>query len=412
MSSYHRVESLLFDSATGALAGYVDASGKEVIGGFGVGGVASVNNVNPDGGGNVKLSPGNIQAVPQVVTAVTWDANANALVGASGSLASSTVLMIAGVPVYAILVSVAGTTALDGVSKWNVGDAAYIQVNGAGTGVVWARSPGIPVTTLIVKGDGAGGLIQAIPGLDYQLPPTTLNVPIVFLPITGTTIASGGAVTLTQALDAAYPAAWFYMTAAAINTGQAAGLFFGTMSDTTHVQLYQNTYTPGSNKSTDANNWHIPATPTAWGATTPGTLALPGAYIPVFTLFAPQNSLGPSGWGSMDFDITTLGNANSKAWHVTFGGSGNSVSTGASSTTSTIMGNLVMFNNAGAVNRQRGYMNGATSPYFTGATAPTTLAVDTSSAGNKNFSLEVTYTNAADYMVVQRVASILSPGTP
>jgi hypothetical protein len=127
--------------------------------------------------GHVHDLPNSLQvgAVPQV--AGTWDANANVLKDnngntISGSIVSSTAPT--GSVGLAYRVSTAGNTVVDGNSIWNVNDIIYWTNTN-----VWAREAANPITTSLVKGDGSGGLISAVVGVDYHSPVTyTRGIPV------------------------------------------------------------------------------------------------------------------------------------------------------------------------------------------------------------------------------------------
>jgi len=359
----------------------------------GGGGGSTITSVNGQTGPAVTITPSNISALG---IPTNWNASTN-----SPTLTSS----VAPTGNTDFIVTVAGTTTLDGISTWNVGDIAYF-----GSGGTWQRIAAAPATgTALVKSDGAGGLISATLGADYLPAWVNCAVPIMFPP--SWTMASAGAVTFGTALDRVYPSIWCYFASGALNTGSAAGFYYTVMSSTTVGQVFQNVYAPGSNKSTDTNPWAIPSSPTAFGATTPGTFAAQASYVACFTVNIAQNFLGKNGWAEMQFFINANNSANNKQWHVTLGGTTNSVSTGAFST-NTGSRQAAGFMNTGVVNAQTGWYNGATNPFGNVTTVATNLAIDTSSVGNKAFSLEILNANAADYMIIKQVTAIVTPGTP
>ncbi len=286
---------------------YVPAGGT---GGGGSGTVKSINNINPDGSGNVALTALSVQALPQAATN-TWNASTN-----TPTLTSST---IPGSGILAYTVSVAGTTTLDGISTWNVGDVVYQ------TGTVWARAANNPITTLPVVGDGTGGLIAGTLGVNYGAPITIQCCVEIYRAGSGS-MGNNGALTLTNALPSTLSrGCWMEFPAGAIATGipssaqVTAGVKWWTvMSSTTAGTVYNNTYTPGTTLPTA-----IPASPTAFSTTGPGAYTNNISASPAYIITVPANTLGNN--GSIDYEIwasSYSANTNAKTVSSTFGGSG------------------------------------------------------------------------------------------
>lgn len=323
MSGYRRSGSLLFDS-TGALAGYVDASGNEVMGGFGGGGVpAAATPLALAASAAVGVStkymredavlplPSALQVggVPQI--SGNYNASTNTVLTGplTGYQPISSTVPTGGPPAFRV--TVAGTPGLDSVGALNVGDDLFQ------TGTVWDVAYGVAPTLAIKKGNGTGGLADAVASTDYGPPINFQNAVEVFAPCSGS-IGNNGALTLGTALDKVYSdGCWMSFPIGAIATGIPASSstkYFVQMSTTTVGQIFNNTYIPGTSLPT------VPASPTAFVTTGPGAYTQVTSGVPAFQYVVPANSMGPN--GSIDIELWIRGNstAGNKTVSALFGG--------------------------------------------------------------------------------------------
>lgn len=217
----------------------------------------------------------------------SWNASTNTPALASNSPPSTAP--------FAYTVSVAGTTTLDGISSWAVGDVLY--TDGTHWQQIAASNVGI-TTSLLLKGNGAGGAAAAAPGIDYLPGPLlACNVPIApFLP--DGSVGANGALTLgtsmaTQA-GGVYTHLWGYFPANVINGSNAADFYYIVMSSGTAGQVFNNLYTPGTN-AIGTGSWHVPASPTAFSGTAGSSFSAGTASITSHSFVIPANSLGPNG---------------------------------------------------------------------------------------------------------------------
>jgi hypothetical protein len=213
-------------------------------------------------------------------------------------LASSTVP--AGGP-PAFKVTVAGTPGLDAVGGLAVGDYLFQ------TGTVWDVAYGVSPTTAMKKGNGSGGLADAVLSVDYAAPISIQSALEVVMPSSGS-IGNNGALTLTTALqNTLSDGCWMTFPVGAIAAGipAAAGMkYWVAMSSTTVGVIYNNTYTPGTNLPTP------PTTPTAFVTTGPGAFTqVTGTDVTAYSVTIPANTLGPNG----SIDIELWGRANNSA---------------------------------------------------------------------------------------------------
>lgn len=224
-------------------------------------------------------------------------------------LASSTVP--AGGP-PAFKVTVAGTPGLDAVGALSVGDYLFQ------TGTVWDVAYGVPPTTALKKGNGTGGVTDAVLGVDYAAPIVLQSNLEVYIPSSGT-MGNNGALTLTTALqNIMSDGCWMSLPVGSIAAGipAAAGMkYWVVMSSTTVGTVYNNTYTPGTTPPTP------PVAPTAFVTTGPGAFTqVISTDVTAYSVTVPANTMGPN--GSIDIELWCRANnsAGTKATRCFFGG--------------------------------------------------------------------------------------------
>lgn len=310
---------------------------------------------------------------------LAWNASTNtpALVSSTAATADN-----------AFVVTVAGTTTLDGISTWAINDIAYFD------GAHWqkiAASTGIVSTSAMLKGDGAGGAAAAVAGVDYVVPGLQWGVPIGVAP-TGT-VGSNGAVTMGTAFIETYTnGLWLYYPANSITGANAAGFYWTVMSSTTVGTIYNTVYTPGTN--TGAGSFAVPSSPTPFSGTTGGAFSnATNTNIPAIRLVVAGNSLGPNGNVKTRIAFRNNNTANTKTCLTTFGGTGIGFNAGV--TTTLLNGQRSTFWNAGKTNVQAGYTNDTQNT----SGAPQSAAIDTTVNQNLDVNLKLV-TAATDWIVM------------
>lgn len=221
---------------------------------------------------------------------------------------------------YCLTVTVAGTMTIGGVpTTLNVGDDIYW--NGSTTTVVH----GVPLSTALLKGDGGGGLVAAVPNVDYAIPSLLMQrgVPCVYLP-SGTMAANGAFTTPTSVATnngVGYfnDGVWGYCPAGAIDGANVAGWYWCVFSSTTACTIYQNRYIPGNNLVTDANSWHIPTSLTPFANAYTGTFTATGATVLTDAVTIPPNRMGRNGEIRVRAHFRETQSANAKLYQTKLG---------------------------------------------------------------------------------------------
>lgn len=219
---------------------------------------------------------------------------------------------------------------------------------------------------------------------------TTLGqsrIPMI-LPSSGL-MGNNGALTLTTALDQTYTSAYFYMPAGAIAVSSTAGFYYGTMSSTTAVTLFNNPYVSGTST--------IPASPTAFATTGAG------AYVQTTATNLTAYSLSLAGGTLGIYDEVQshgLISYNNSAGQKTLTLQYSSYAYGtAGVTTTTNYSFQGGFANVGTVNKQ--YQTGTTALSLAagGAAVPSYGAINSASAQNLTALLKLAV--ATDYVILQ-----------
>jgi hypothetical protein len=155
-------------------------------------------------------------------------------------------------------------------------------------------------------------------GTTWQNTPPTFSqkiaagaIPFIIAP-TGS-MANNGAITLGTALPTTYANAWINLPANAIQTGSAAGWYFGQMSSASLGTVFNNTYTTGPTTP--------PANPTPFVSTGPGAYTGVTAAVTGPQITLPAAAMGPNGILRLFTLWATLNNVDAKTLTVTLGGS-------------------------------------------------------------------------------------------
>lgn len=353
---------------------------RAIAGGVGGGGSGTITSVNGQTGPAVTLTALSVGALPQAATN-SWNATTN-----TPTLVSST---IPGSGILAYTVSVAGTTTLDGISTWNVGDVVYQ------TGTVWGRIANNPITSTTVVGDGTGGLIAGTPGIQYGAPITIQCCVEIYRAPSGT-MANNGAVTLGTALPSILSdGCWMEFPVGAIATGipaVASVKYWTVMSSTTVGQVFNNTYTPGTTSPTA-----IPVSPTAFVTTGPGAYTNGTGSTPAYSISIPANTLGNN--GSIDYELwaSANNNANSKTVTCTFGGSG----AGAAISLTTAVQQALMGNSMNKANPKK-QKSSQVGKNFNANGSKNQTAIDTTVT--QNFIINFNTVVAGDYICIESLS--------
>lgn len=207
------------------------------------------------------------------------------------------------------------------------------------------------------------------------------------LPSSGS-MGNNGALTLTTALDQAYPNAYFYMPAGAIASGSTAGFYYGVMSSTTAATLYNNPYTSGTPT--------IPATPTGFITTGPGAYTqTTGSFITAYSTTLPGGTLGINDEIQAHGNIFYINSAGAKSFELAYG---SFVYGLIAPTTSVIQPFIGGFENTGVTNRQ----NLTSVSGMNLSTMLSTLANGTiDSTSNQTLTAALKLSTATDYVMIQ-----------
>lgn len=325
-----------------------------------------------------------------------WNASTNTPTLVSGTLPTAN---------NSYSVTVAGTTNLDGITSWGVGDIAYFD------GAHWQQISGTSVAAVgsgLQKGNGAGALAAAVAGVDY-MPPLYLQCPLPIGIAPAGTVGSNGALTITgTALAITYngPGIWLYFPANALTGSNAAGFYWTVMSSTTAGTVYNTTYTPGTN--TGAGSWAIPSSPTAFSGTTGAAYTNATATdIVALKIAVPGNYLGKHGSITSTMVARCPSNANNKVNRVYFAGSGGvTLDNNTSSGTTISYSRTAIMMNRGSTGRQVYYYS--TNGGAHASQTPQTAVVDTSVSQDITCTLNIA--NSADWLVYELARLEATPG--
>lgn len=295
-------------------------------------------------------------------------------------------------------VTVAGSTALDGLSTWAVDDLAYFD------GSAWQRIPanfvGV-VTSALLKGNGSGGAVAATRGVDYASPMSIqCGVPIAIA--NSGTVGSNGALTLGTAFALTYSdGIWLYFPANALTGANAAGWYWTVMSTTTAGTVYNTTYTPGTNSG--AGSWAIPASPTGFSGTTGGSYTAPLTAQTFMRVSVPAGALGLNGYMRQRATTRAFSSAGSKNLQTLYGGSSCGLAI-AHSSSNTTGANTATTNIRGRADRQLAPTNDSQ----IGGGTINHPNVDSTVA--QNMDLQIQLSVATDWIVVEACEMTYSAG--
>lgn len=201
-------------------------------------------------------------------------------------------------------------------------------------------------------------------------------------------MANNGALTMTTAVDQAYPAAYFYMPAGAIVAAGAAGFYYGTCASTTVCTLFNNVYVSGSPT--------IPASPTAFATTGPGAYTqTTGSTVVANTVSIAGGTLGVNDEVYTHGLMSYPNSAGAKTIALNYG----AFLYGTNAPTTTVaLAFQAGFANAGSATRQN--QTGLTVMILsTAAAVPVNGSVNTAASQNLNVTLKLA--TATDYVILQ-----------
>lgn len=208
------------------------------------------------------------------------------------------------------------------------------------------------------------------------------GIPLVIPGGAGATMGDNGAMSGITAVAQAYANAYVYLPANAISAGSAAGLYYAVFSSTSAARVYNNTYTSGVPS--------IPASPTPFATTGPGSFTAPITEITLVSISVPANSMGPNGVCRLDSLWSNNNSGNSKTLRAKFG-----ATTVFQTAQSTNVGEqTVQFvRNRGVTNAQVAFSAGI-APYAGSSSTNLFPAADTTAAVTVAFTAQLA--NAAD----------------
>jgi hypothetical protein len=233
----------------------------------------------------------------------TWNASTN-----SPTLTSSV-----GTKGDYYVVSVAGTTNLNGIALWSVGDWAVFN------GSTWQKVNGgtsesftsITVTGTSTLADVTATTVAAsgkVTELGYNVPYTLFQSGVPFIITSSGVMGNNGALSGITALSTTFPQAYIYLPAGAISSGSAAGWYYTVFSSTTAGTVYNNVYTSGTPT--------VPASPSAFVTTGPGAFVQTTGFITSInpTVTIPANSMTAN--GRVEITLTMRGNNTAQQHYV------------------------------------------------------------------------------------------------
>lgn len=361
-------------------------------------GGASISSATPQPLGNatagvtgLAADAGHVHALPSAAAInalnlpLSWDASAN-----SPTLTSS----VAPPANNSYRVVTPGSTSLDGISTWVVGDIAYFNGTWQKISATYINSPG----TSVLKADGAGGVATAVPGTDY-MPGTYMQMAIPIGVAPSGSVGSNGALTLGTALTTTYAdGLWLYYPVNSVTASNAAGFYWTVMSSGTAGTVYQNYLSDGTSQ---AGLVSVPSSNTAWSGTTGGsyTGATSAVFVPGFNIAA--NTLGKNGTGTLRMAMRNNNSAGNKTLQPIFGSS-SLIFSQMLGTTATQTAQVSTVYNRGRADRQ--VCPGAQD---SSAFALTTASVNT--AATVLMTMRMTLAVATDWMILELMQFNISP---
>jgi hypothetical protein len=291
---------------------------------------------------------------------------------------------------FALYITAAGGTTMASQSAITLRTADVTRLSiGATGGVSIGNTTDPGATNLSVTGSvtTSGG---------YKVPYTLIETGIPFV-LTSGSMGNNGALTLTTAVATAYPSAYVYMPAGAIEVGSAAGWYYAVFSTTGAATIYNNVYSSGQPT--------IPASPTAFSTTGPGafTFSTASSYSGVSVTLA-ANAMGINGSVEFIWTATANNSANSKFARALFGGQ---TPAGATAFTSQTNGRFnATVQNRGVANAQT--TNGASFANGNVSAANSTTAINTASNVTINSNLFLN-ASTSDVLVMESFKVIVYP---
>jgi hypothetical protein len=212
------------------------------------------------------------------------------------------------------------------------------------------------------------------------------GLPLIIVP-TSSAVSATGACTLGTTLPIVTGPFFGFFPANYLGTQQpTAGWYYGTITDSTHVQVYQNTYSATGVPA-------IPAVLQPWSGLSGGTpTGATGART--ITAVVPANAMGPNGEVDIEYLASYNSSASNKTVSVAFGALSGPTTT---ATTTTSLGARLAVRNSGVTNVQITTLT-TDSTYATSTQVLGYGAVDTTAAVN----VVITINNAVatDFLIL------------
>jgi hypothetical protein len=219
------------------------------------------------------------------------------------------------------------------------------------------------------------------------------HIPLVL--VSSGTMGNNGALSSITAVATAYPSAYVNLPAGAIASGSGAGWYYAVFSSTTAATIYNNIYTSGTPQ--------IPASPTAFSTTGPGSFIQSTSSIAAYALAIAGNAVGPNGSIALFGSRSNNNTSGNKTLTADYG------SYAFASLVTTTSGATIGsgFSNRGVTNVQVSLLSGALN--FAAAT-PSFGAID--STASQNLIMNMQLATATDTMTLENIVVQLIPGVP
>jgi hypothetical protein len=211
------------------------------------------------------------------------------------------------------------------------------------------------------------------------------GIPLIVMP-TSSAVSAAGILTSATTLPIITGPCYVYLPANYLATVSAAGWYYGTITDSTHIQTYQNTYS-GTGVAA------VPTSLAPWTGLSGGTpTGSTGAKT--ITLTMPANTMGPNGCLEVGYLASYNSSASNKIVSSAFGSLSGPTTT---ATTTTSLGVRFTVLNSGVTNVQVCDLT-PTDGYATATQVLGYGAVDTTAAQNIVFTLNNAL--AADFLIL------------
>ncbi len=244
--------------------------------------------------------------------------------------------------------------------------------------------------------DGGGNAVAGTLGVNVVAPPLLqCNVPVGIAP--SGTVGANGAVTFGTAIVAQNTETWYasgvwlLYPANSITGSNAQGYYWTTFTSQTVAQIWNTTYTPGTNSG--AGSWRVPATPTAFSGTTGAAFTGITGNQQTHSISVAGNTMGPNGKIVTEINHRNNNSAGTKSCQQTM--AGNNIGYTIATTTNTNTKGINWIENCGVTNRQVSNASGyvSTAGVGNGRSADTTTA--------QTLAMTAGVAVATDYNIVQ-----------